>query len=97
MKYLFPKREIGKTICYVTYVTFGYKHSLYSTVKNWVARFSRGHLSTNAEEISGRPNQVTFPENVDAILSMILNDRTSTKIIAETVAMYPERVGGIIR
>jgi hypothetical protein len=34
-----------------------------------------GHLSTEDEECSGRPTQVTIPEKVDAIHSMILDDR----------------------
>jgi transposase len=61
-------------------VTVGDKRSSYSTVKNWVARFRIGHLSTEDEECFGRPTQVTIPENVDAIHSMILdNQRISTK------------------
>jgi hypothetical protein len=34
-----------------------------------------GHLSTEDEERSERPTQVTIPENVDAIHSIILDDR----------------------
>jgi hypothetical protein len=40
---------------------------------------------------------VTIPENLDAIHSMILDDwRISAKKIAETLAIYQERVGYII-
>jgi transposase len=56
-------------------VTLGDKWPSYSTVKNWVARFRTGHLSTEDEELSGRPTQVTFPENMEAIHSMMLDDR----------------------
>jgi transposase len=63
-------------------VTLGDKHPSYSTVKNWDARFRTGHLSTEDEEHSERPTQVTNPENVDAIHSMILDNlRVSTKKI----------------
>jgi transposase len=54
-------------------VTLGDKRPSYSTVKNWVARFRTGHLSTEDEERSGRPTQVKIPEN-NAIHSMILDD-----------------------
>jgi transposase len=66
----------------------GDKHPSYSTVKNWVARFRTGHLSTEDNEHSGRPTQVTIPENVDAICSIILDDRRiSIDKIAETLAI----------
>jgi hypothetical protein len=42
-------------------------------------------LSTEDEERSGRPIQVTIPENVDVVHSMILNDqRISAEWTAET-------------
>jgi transposase len=64
------------------------KHPTYSTVKNWIARFTIGHLSTKDEECSGRPTQVTVPENVDAIHSVILDDRRiSIKKIVETLVI----------
>jgi hypothetical protein len=53
-------------------------------------------LSTEDEDHSGRPTQVTIPENVDA---MILDDwRISIKniLVAETLAISRERVGYII-
>jgi transposase len=73
MKYLFQEGNLAKNIYDDMSVTLGDKHP--STVKNWVARFRTGHLSTEDEERSGRPTQVTIPENVDAIHSMILDDR----------------------
>jgi hypothetical protein len=56
-------------------VTLDDKRPSYSTVKSWVARFRKGHLSTEDEERSGRPAQGTIPENVDTIYAMILDDR----------------------
>jgi transposase len=56
-------------------VILGDKHPSYSAVKNWVARFRTGHLSTEDEELSGRPIQVTIPENVDAIHFMNLHNQ----------------------
>jgi hypothetical protein len=47
--------------------------------------------------ISGRPAQVTIPENMDAIHSMILDNwKIYAKKIAETLAMARERVRYII-
>jgi hypothetical protein len=77
-------------------VTLVNKRPSYSTVKNWVARFRTGHLSTEDEGRSGRPTQVTIPENMDTIHSMILdNQRISAKKISETLVIYGERVGYI--
>jgi transposase len=55
-------------------VTLGDKHPFYSTVKSWISRFKTGHLTTEDKERSGRPTEVTIPENVDAIHSTILDD-----------------------
>jgi transposase len=64
------------------------------TIKNWVSRFRTGHLSTEGEEHSGRPTQLTIPGNVDAIHSMILGHITfHAKMIEETSR---EKVGYII-
>jgi histone-lysine N-methyltransferase SETMAR len=79
-------------------VTSGDKRPSYSTVKNWVARFRTLHLSTEYEERSRIPTQVTIPENVDATHFMILDDqRVSTKKIANTLAISRQRVGYIIQ
>jgi transposase len=72
-------------------VTLGDMRPSYSTVKNWVTRFRTDHLSTEEEEPSRRPTQVTIPENVDAIHPMILDDRRiSAKKTAETLAISRE-------
>jgi transposase len=74
MKYLFLKGNLPKKICDDMSITLADKHPSYSTVKNWVARFRTGYLSTKDEERSGRPTQVTIPENMDVIRSMIMGD-----------------------
>jgi transposase len=92
----FLKGNSAKKIYDDMSVTLGDKRPSYSTVKNWVARFRTGHLSTE-DERSRRTTQETVPENVDAIHSMIMdNRRISTKEIAETVMISRERVGSII-
>jgi hypothetical protein len=93
MKYLFLKWNHAKKNYYYMSLTLGCMRPSYSTLKNWVARFRTGHLSKD-EERSGRRNQVTIPENVDAIHSMILDDgRISVKKIEETLPISRERVG----
>jgi hypothetical protein len=72
MKYLFLKGSLAPKN-YMS-VILGDKCPSYSTVMNWGARFRTGHLSTEDEERSGRPTQVTIPVKVDAIYSMILDD-----------------------
>jgi hypothetical protein len=57
--------------------------------KNLICGVRTGHLGTEDKECSGRPTQVTIPENVNAIRSMILDiRRISTKKIAETRVYY---------
>jgi hypothetical protein len=56
-------------------VALGDKRPSYSTVKSCPAGFRTGHINTEDEQRSGRPTQVTIPENVNAIHSMILDDR----------------------
>jgi transposase len=89
----FPKRKLGPKKFDIS-VTLDDKRPSYSTVKNWVARFKKGHLSTEDEECSGRPTQVTIPENVDTIYSMILDDRSVT---AKRIPwQYPEKEYAIL-
>jgi hypothetical protein len=55
------------------------------------------HLSTGDKECSGRSTQVTFPENMDVIHSMIPDDRRiSSNKIAEILGISQEREGYII-
>jgi transposase len=96
MKYIFLTGNSAKQIYDGMSVTLGDKCSSYSTVKNWVDRFRTGHLSAEDEERSGRPTQVTIPENVDPIHSMILDDQRISATTAETLTISRERVGYII-
>jgi hypothetical protein len=75
----FPKRELGqKVICWLHYWTRALPNAQTRT------GFRTGHLSTKDKEHSGRPTQVTIPENVDATHSGILYKRgISAKTIAE--------------
>jgi hypothetical protein len=66
----FPKRKSGKKN-YGMSVTLADKRPFYITVKNWVARFRTGHLSTEDKQRSERPTQATIPENLVAIHSMM--------------------------
>jgi transposase len=94
MKYLLLKGNSAERINVHVSVTLRDKRPSYSTVKNWVAGFRTRHFSTECEERSRRPTQVTIPENLDAIHSMILNGRRiSAKKIAETLTISRERVG----
>jgi hypothetical protein len=56
-----------------------------------VARLRTGHLSTEGEERSGRPNQMAIPENVDAIHSMIMDDRGISAKRKLRPWRYPEK------
>ncbi|GBN64806.1 hypothetical protein AVEN_103679-1 [Araneus ventricosus] len=47
----------------------------FATVYNWVNEFKRGRTSTNDEDRSGRPAEVTSSEMIDKIHDMILSDR----------------------
>jgi hypothetical protein len=55
--------------------TLGDKHLFFSTVRNWVSGFRTGYFSTESEEYSGRPTQVTIPENMDVLYSTIPDNR----------------------
>jgi transposase len=82
----FLKRELGpKKKNYDMSVD---KRPSYFIVKNWVARFRTGHLRSEDEERSGRPTQVAIPENMDAIHSMILDDR---RISVKKTAEIPKK------
>ncbi|GBM00036.1 hypothetical protein AVEN_214110-1 [Araneus ventricosus] len=47
----------------------------FATVYNWVNEFKRGRTSTNAENRSGRPVEVTSYEMIGKIHDMVLSDR----------------------
>ena len=46
-----------------------------ATIYNWVNEFKRGRTSTEDEQRSGRPVEVSTPEMIDKIHDMVLNDR----------------------
>jgi transposase len=70
-------------------IILGDERPSYYTVKNWVAWFRTGLSIIEDEGRSGRPTQVSIPENVNAILSMILDDRKlSTRKIIGTLATF---------
>ena len=68
--------------------------SSYAAVKNWVAQFKRGDLSTCVAPRPRRPKTMTTPEIIDQIHELILEDsRISAKSIAEQLGISRERVG----
>jgi hypothetical protein len=76
MNFLFLKGKATIEMYDDISVTFGEnKNSSYLTLKNWVAGFKTQHFSTEYEGRPGRLFVVTLSENVDAIHSMILDDR----------------------
>jgi len=77
--------------------TLGEHAPSYAAVKNWVAQFKRGDLSTCVAPRPRRPKTMTTPEIIDQIHELILEDRRiSTKSIAEQLGISRERVGSLI-
>lgn len=66
-------------------------------VYDWYNEFKRGRTSTDDAPRSGRPNEVTTPENIEKIHRIVLNDR-KVKVgeLAETMGMSKERIGNIL-
>jgi hypothetical protein len=92
----FPIRKLSQKNYDNMLVTLIDKRPSYSTIKIWVARFRTEILTTEDEELSGRPTQVTVPENMDPIDSMILTIEEyplHRKKIAEILAISRETVG----
>jgi hypothetical protein len=73
----FHKKELYQNVYNDMSVTLGDKCPSYSTAMNLEQNleFRTGHLRTEDEERSRRPTQVTNPENIDAIHTMILDDQ----------------------
>ena len=77
--------------------TLGESTPSHATVRNWVAQFKRGNVSTYHVPLPGRPKTVTSPEIIDEIHELILEHRRiSAKSIAEQLGISRERVGSII-
>jgi len=68
--------------------------SFYATVKNRVAQFKRGDVSTCDAPCPGRHKTVPTPEIIDQINEIILEDRRiSANSVAEQLGISRERVG----
>nr|XP_060623585.1 histone-lysine N-methyltransferase SETMAR-like isoform X2 [Anolis sagrei ordinatus] len=97
IKFLFLQGKSAKDIHGDMLQTLGDQCPSYSTVKNWVAKFKTGHVSTNDEKRPGRPRVVVVPEIVDAVHNLILENRLiSAKGIADIMGISRERVCVII-
>lgn len=98
MKFLFLRGKTTKEIYDDMSFRLGKKSPSYSTVKDWVARFKRGHSSTDDDDYPGWPLVVTVPKNMNAIHSMIwANQRISAKKTAQTPKISRECVWFVIR
>ena len=53
-------------------------------VYRWYGEFNRGHSSLQDEFREGRPKSVVFPETIDAVRQLILQDRHVTYREIET-------------
>jgi len=92
-----PQGKALKEIHAILTETLGERAPSYATVKNCVAQFKRGDISTCDAPRPGRPKTVTTPEVIDQIHELILEDRRiSAKSIAEQLGISDERVGPII-
>jgi hypothetical protein len=95
---LYKKKEIGQIIYdYVSIIQYYVISSIptapHSTVKNLVAKFRTGHLSSECVEFCGRPTEVIIPQHVNVIYFINLDDqRITTKKIAETLAISRVRL-----
>lgn len=58
--------------------TFGNEAPSEKTVYNWFAEFRRGRTSVSDEYREGRPKSVVVPNNIDAVRTMIKEDRHVT-------------------
>jgi len=77
--------------------TLGEHAPSYTTVKNWVAQYKRGDISTCNASRPGRLKTVTTPEIIIQIHEVVLEDRRiSDKSIADQLGISRERVGSII-
>jgi len=97
IKFFFLQGKAPKEIHTILIETLGEHEPSHATVKNWVAQFKRGDLSTCGAPRPGRLKTVTIPEIIDQIHELILEDRrVSDKSIAEQLGISRERVGSII-
>ena len=73
--FFFLQDKASKEIHAILTETLGEHAPSYATVKNWVAHFKRGDLSTCDAPRPGRPKTVTTQEITDQIHELILEDR----------------------
>jgi len=74
--------------------TLGEHAPSYATVKNWVAQFKHGDVSTCDAPRPGRPKTVTIPEIIDQIHELIFEDRRiSAKSKAEQLVSQVSGLG----
>jgi hypothetical protein len=73
-KCLLLKAKLTKSVYDDVLDLFNNKCPSFSTVKNCVTRFRKGHLTTEGKERSRRPTLETISENVEAIHSTIIKD-----------------------
>lgn len=88
IKHLFLSGLSAKQIDENLEKTYGKSKPSYSTVKNWVAKFKTGHMSTLDEPRTGRPNDAISNKEVEKIKQLIFENRNITiRTIAETLGL----------
>ena len=84
IKFFFPLQDKApKKIHAILTETLEEHAPSYATMKNWVAQFKRGDISTCNAPRPGRPKTVTTREIIDQIHELFIEDR---RILAKSVA-----------
>jgi len=97
IKFFFLQGKASKEIHTILTETFGEHAPLHATIKNWVAQFKHGDISTCNAPCPGRHKTVTTPEIIDQIHELILEDcRILAKSIVEQLDISHEWVGSNI-
>jgi len=97
IKFFLLQGKAPKEIHAILKETLGEHAPSYATVKNRVAQFKRGDISTCDAPRPGRPKTVTTQEIIDQSHELILEDhQISAKSIAEQLGIPHERVRSII-
>ena len=88
LKYLHKKGMTPKEIHEDMVKTLGDDSPSYSTVKKWVAIFTRGTESLKDEHRLGGPKSATIDNKVEGIHRMVVKDRRVTiRHVAESLGM----------
>ncbi|XP_033221847.1 histone-lysine N-methyltransferase SETMAR-like, partial [Belonocnema kinseyi] len=94
--YYLRKKTISETKAYLDKY-YADSVPLIGTIHKWFTEFRCGRTSTVDAERSGRPKEVTTPENVEKIHDMMLNDpKVKLREVANAVCILLERVGNIV-